>query len=169
MREKERFPVVFESPFALMRRLSSNMERVFDDFEVRHPFLLAPEGRPFDWIPPVDVYQKDQQFIVRAELPGLEKEDVKIEVMEKYLTITGERKYEKEEKREGFVRAERSYGTFFRSIPLPEGAVADKAKAMFKKGVLEIEVPIAVKKPIEGRRLPIEEPAEKPEKELLGV
>jgi HSP20 family protein len=169
MKDKDRLPLVLQSPFALMRRLTGDMERMFDDFDIRRPLTFQPAARPVDWLPPVEILQDDKQMIVRAELPGLKKEDVKIEVLEDHLTIEGERKQEKEETREGYVRTERSYGTFFRSIPLPEGAQADNAKATFKDGVLEVDIPVAVKKPVAGRRLVIEGPQEKEKKELVGV
>jgi HSP20 family protein len=154
------------TPFGLMRRLNDEMERMFEDFGFRRPFafITAPE-KTFDWIPAIEVFEKDKKLFVRAELPGLTKEDVKIDVLEDVLTLKGERKHEKEEKAEGYIRTERAYGTFYRQIPLPEGAKVDAAKAIFKNGVLEIEVPVEAKKPV-GRTLPIEEVKEK---ELVGV
>jgi HSP20 family protein len=142
------------------------MERMFQDLDFSRPFaLVGPSAREFDWLPAVEIYEKDNTIIVRADLPGLTRDDVKIEITDQLLTIQGERKQEKEEKGEGYVTTERSYGTFFRQIALPEGASTDAAKATFKNGVLEIEVPVMAKKPAGSRTLPIEEP----EKTLAGV
>jgi HSP20 family protein len=95
--------------------------------------------------------------MVRADLPGLTKEDVKVELTENLLMISGERKEEKEEKREGFYRSERSYGSFYREVPLPEGAMTEKAAATFRNGVLEITIPAAKLEP-STRKLEIKEP-----------
>jgi HSP20 family protein len=88
-----------------------------------------------------DVHEREDKFCVRVDLPGLMKEDVKVEVTHDELTIEGERKLEKSEKKEGFYRSERSYGSFLRSIPIPEYVKAENATATFKNGVLEIEMP----------------------------
>ncbi|HXW04143.1 MAG TPA: Hsp20/alpha crystallin family protein [Vicinamibacterales bacterium] len=163
--------VPYRTPFALMRRLTDEMDRIFEDFEIRRPFaFFKPEVVAAEWAPIVELLEKEDRLVVRAELPGLKKEDVKIEVTAEYLTLQGERRQEKEEKEKGYIRTERFYGTFFRQIPLPEGANPEVARATFKDGVLEIEVPILVKKPEAGRRLPIEEPKEKEkEKELVAA
>ncbi|HSC28343.1 MAG TPA: Hsp20/alpha crystallin family protein [Vicinamibacterales bacterium] len=165
MKNKELVPFT-QTPFRLMRRLSDEMERLFEDFEFRRPFaFLAPQEKMFDWIPAIEVFQKDKKLVVRAELPGLTKDDVKIDVTENMLTLQGERKQVKEEKEEGYLRTERYYGSFYRQIALPEGARTEGVKALFKNGVLEIEVPVEIKK-LAGRQVPIEE-VEK--KELVGV
>lgn len=169
MKSKELVPAAFQSPFTLMRRLSDEMERMFDDFNIRRPLaLLAPEIRTFEWAPAIEVVEKDKKLFVRAELPGLTKDDVKIELTDELLTIKGERKQEREEKKEGYFQTERFYGSFFRQVALPEGVNAETARAIFKDGILEIQLPIEVKKPI-GRTLPIEEPKKEEKKELVGV
>jgi HSP20 family protein len=102
------------------------------------------------------VLHSDGQLMVRADLPGLTKDDVKVEMTNDMLTISGERKKEIEEKREGFYRSERSYGSFYRQIPLPEGVQTEKANAIFRNGVLEITMPAAkLKTPV--RKLEIKE------------
>jgi HSP20 family protein len=88
---------------------------------------------------------------VRADVPGLSKDDLTVEVGEDQLTIQGERKYDHEEEREGVYRSERSYGSFYRQIPLPSGVNAEEASADFRNGVLEITMP-APKRQQEGRR-----------------
>lgn len=173
MRNKELVPMAFQNPFTLLRRMTDEMDRIFEDFEIRRPFaLLRPEVRAVEWAPAIELFEKDGKLFVRAELPGLKKEDVKVEVTEEFLVLQGERKQEKEEKEKGYIRTERFYGTFYRQIPLPEGAKPELAKAVFKDGVLEIELPLEVKKPIEARQLPIEEIVVKEapkEKELVGA
>lgn len=107
------------------------------------------------WMPPVEVLQQGDKLLVRADLPGLQKDDVRVEVQSGALTIEGERKQEFEETEEGVYRSERVYGRFSRSIPLPEGADADQAKATFRNGVLEVELPVAAQAE-QGRRLEIQ-------------
>jgi len=144
------------SPFGLMRRYAEEMDRVFDDFRTRFfPRLDFPKIETA-WAPPIEVSERGGQLVVRAELPGLAKKDVKVEVHDDALTIQGERRQEREEKRKGFYRSERSYGSFFRRIPLPEGIDATNVKASFKDGILEVTMP-APPKPAKGRSVPIEE------------
>jgi HSP20 family protein len=96
----------------------------------------------FQQVPAVDVFEKDGALHVRADLPGLTEKDVDIEVGEEGLTLSGEKKEEKEVKEEKYYRAERSYGKFIRRIALPKAADVGKAEAKFKDGVLEIDIPL---------------------------
>jgi HSP20 family protein len=93
------------------------------------------------WVPAMDLVETDAHFVLRADLPGLTEEDVAIEVEDSVLTLSGERKAEHEEKGEGFHRVERSFGSFSRSLSLPDGVDADKIEAKFDSGVLEVRVP----------------------------
>ncbi|WP_395741741.1 Hsp20/alpha crystallin family protein [Prosthecobacter sp.] len=93
------------------------------------------------WSPLVDITEDDKEYLVKAELPDLKKEEVKITVENGELTISGERKIEKEEKNKKFHRIERSYGSFVRSFTLPEGVSGDKVSADFKNGLLEVHLP----------------------------
>jgi HSP20 family protein len=137
------------NPFGMMRRFTMDMERLFEDFGgFRFPTLLNAERWPLhtefvetQWLPEVEVLEQNGQFIVRADLPGMTRDDIKVELNDNVLTISGERKEEKEEKREGFYRSERSYGNFYRQLPLPEGAMIGKAEATFVNGVLEVTMP----------------------------
>jgi HSP20 family protein len=106
------------------------------------------------WAPPLEVRHKDGNFIVTAELPGIAKEDVKVEVIEESLVVAGEKKVVKEEKEEGYFRSERSYGKFYRSIPLPKGAKADLIKAELTNGILKVVIPVPEVKPT-LRQVPI--------------
>jgi len=131
----------FENPFSLMRRFSHEMDRLFEDFGFR-PRFFENTVETGVWSPDVEVLEKGGQFIVRADLPGLTKEEVKVGVTDDVLTLEGERKTVKEEKREGYFRSERNYGAFYRAIPLPEGVKADAIVANFKNGVLEVTMPL---------------------------
>ena len=118
--------------------MQSEMNRVFDAFFGRGPGN-GTRGRR--WVPAIDLVERDDQLVLRADLPGLDRDDVSIEVKDNVLTVTGERKAEHEEKAEGFHRVERAYGTFSRSLTLPEGIDADAVTAEFDKGVLEVRIP----------------------------
>ncbi len=93
------------------------------------------------WIPAMDLVETPAEFVLRADLPGLSENDVNIEVDDNVLTISGERKTEHEERKEGYYRVERSSGSFSRSLTLPEGVDADAVRASFDKGVLEVRIP----------------------------
>jgi len=154
------------NPFRMMRRFTKDMERLFSDFEdFRFSNFFkdfAPFSMEFDtakWVPQIEVLHNNGQLLLRADLPGLTKDDVKVEVTNDMLTISGERKEEKEEKREGFYRSERSYGSFYREIPLPEGAKTEDAAATFRNGVLEITMPVP-KVETPTRKIEIKEPTE---------
>jgi HSP20 family protein len=123
------------SPFGLMRELGEEMDRAFRG--------AIPRANLEPWAPPVDIRKCNGDVVVTAELPGLKKEDVKVELTEDALIIQGERKQEHTEDHEGFHSWERSYGKFYRSIPLPEGAKMDQAKAELTDGVLKVSVPVS--------------------------
>ena len=156
------------NPFGMMRRFTKDMERLFDDFGGfsfpnlfnREFFPVGTEFKDFDWMPQIEVLRNNGELMVKADLPGLTKDDVKVEMTDETLTISGERKEEKEEKREGFYRSERSYGSFYRQIPLPEGVKTENANATFRNGVLEVTMP-APKTESHARKLEIKEAPEK--------
>jgi HSP20 family protein len=93
------------------------------------------------WVPAMDLVETDDSFVLRADLPGMTQEDVKIELEENVLTVSGERKSQHEIKQEGYHRVERAFGSFSRSLTLPKGVDADAVTAKFDNGVLEISVP----------------------------
>jgi HSP20 family protein len=143
------------TPFSLMRRLSDELDRAFTT-----SFGLPTWGRGSEqqqglWAPTVEVRQDENNLIVTAELPGINKDNVKVEVNNDGLAISGERRSEHEEKRQGFYRSERSYGRFYRLVPLPEGIDPDKAKAQFKDGMLEVELPLPDTMKRRNREIPI--------------
>ena len=153
------------NPFQMMRRFTKDMERLFEDFGgLSFPNFFRTDFAPFqmefdkgEWVPQIEVLRNNGELMVRADLPGLTKDDVKVEVTDELLTISGERKEEKEEKREGFYRSERSYGSFYRQIPLPECPKTENAAATFANGVLEITIP-APEVAAATRKVEIKEP-----------
>jgi HSP20 family protein len=122
----------------------------------RWPFRSGRESGTL-WTPQIETFQRGNEFVVRADLPGLTKDDVKVDVTEDSITLQGERREEHEEDREGYYRSERSYGSFYRVVPLPDGAITDSAKAQFNNGVLEIVLQAPPKEVSRGRRLEISE------------
>jgi HSP20 family protein len=153
----------------MLERFADEMDRVFDDFGLGRSWLTPRFGRSWlrspgrseweAWTPEVEVFQRGNELVMRADLPGLTKDDVKVDVTDESVTIQGERKREHEEEREGIFRSERSYGAFSRVIPLPEGAMTDQAKARFADGVLEITMPAPPEQVRRGRRIEIAEGA----------
>lgn len=135
-------------PLGLMRELSEEMDRAFRG--------AIPSTRLEPWAPTMDVQHCNGDLVVTAELPGLKKEDVKVELTDDSLVIQGERRHEHKEDHEGFHSFERSYGRFYRSIPLPEGAKTNQAKAELTDGVLKVSMPVPETKK-KTRQIPVEQ------------
>jgi HSP20 family protein len=114
---------------------SREVDRLFD------AFLGQAERGGRRWVPPMDLVEAENHFVLKADLPGLREDDVKIEVQDGTLTISGERKAEHEEREHGWYRIERSFGAFNRSLTLPEHVDASAISAEFKDGVLEVRIP----------------------------
>jgi len=162
----------FSTPFEFMNRMSDEMDRTFDrlfrDFGMARrswfphsPFRSAGNEA---WAPRIEAFQKGDRFTVRAELPGLKKDDVQVEMRDDAVTIRGERREEREEEREGYYHSERDYGQFYRTIPLPEGVISESAQATFNHGVLEISMQAPPAEASRGRRLEIKDASEGSEK-----
>ncbi len=143
--------------FPFMRRFFREFDTLFNRMGLPEPKFFGFEKEPTLWSPDVEVLEKGNEFIVRVDVPGLKKEEVKVEVTDEAIILQGERKQEKEEKGEGFFRSERSYGSFYRTIPLPEGVKPEEAKATVADGVLEVKMPL-LKIEEKRRRLEITEP-----------
>ena len=129
------------TPFEFMRRFGEEMDKLFGDFDFGRGWLppaLARGAGAGIWAPEIEMFEQDGELIVRADLPGLTKDDVNVEIDNDAITIEGERRSEQNENREGFYRTERSYGRFYRRLPLPDGVEAENADATFRDGVLEI-------------------------------
>lgn len=156
-----RYPV--SSPFAMLQKFSEDIDRLMEGvmpvfggtFPVPRMMTMPSKGVPMPWAPRIDVSQKADALIVSADLPGLTKDDIKVDITPGMLTLHGERKEEKETKGQGFHHAERTYGAFYRDIPLPEGVIVEKAAVTFKNGVLTITIPTAAK--AGARRLEVRE------------
>lgn len=152
---------ISRDPFALLRQMTSDLDRVFET-----PFGSEfgwPSFRGFaipeaaKWAPEIDVFERDNRLVTKVDLPGMKKEDVSVEVADGYLSISGERKAETEGKEGSIYRSERSYGSFYRAVPLPEGAGIDDVKATFADGVLEVSVPMPAKVEAKPRAVRIED------------
>ena len=107
------------------------------------------------WAPQIELFQRGNELVVRADLPGLDRDDVNVEVENGVLWITGERREQHEDRREGFYHSERSYGSFHRAIPLPDGVNEDQINAQFRDGVLEVTIPVPRQEQQRGRRVEI--------------
>lgn len=159
-------------PFSLMRRISEDMDRLFEGFfgpgllgsrgplgasnslfEGQSPFGL---GRTGQW-PEIDVHQEGDRLIILADVPGLNREDVHVEVQDQRIVISGERQTQNERREGGFYHSERSFGSFSRAIPLPENANVESASASFENGVLRIEIEAPDQQRSRGRRIEIRE------------
>lgn len=134
-------PMLGLSPF-------EEMERWFDE-SFRRPFGLwrsswlprmwdAGNG---DFTPSVDIYEEKEDIIIKAELPGMKKNDITVDITDDLVTISGEKKEEKKTEKDDYFRVERAFGTFKRSFRLPKDVIADKAKAQFDDGILELRIP----------------------------
>ena len=148
------------SPWELMRRMSEEMDQLFESLGGRR---ATPAGRQRGGmelgtaapllVPHIDVQQRGNELVVKADLPGLRPEDINVAVDRGVLTISGERRQEEREEREGFIRSEISYGTFYRTIPLPDGADEERVAATFRNGVLEVTIPVSERQ--QGRRVQV--------------
>lgn len=139
-------PRMLRGPFRELARMEREMEDLFG--RVEWPWR-AERG----WAPAIDMVDAKEEIVLRADLPGMDEKSIDVSVQDGTVTISGERKEEKEEKKEDYYYAERSYGAFSRTVMLPVGVDADRVKATFKKGVLEVHLPKA--KEATGRKVDI--------------
>lgn len=163
LQRRDPFETAWSSPFAVMRRFQDEFDRWFGSPGAGRNWVPSPEDQ-LDWAPAIDVFQRGSELVVRADVPGISKDDIEVEVNDDSVVIRGERRYEKDEEREGVYRSERSYGTFARVVPLPDGTITDSAKANFKDGVLEVVMEAPGREVKRGRRIEIGagKPASKP-------
>ena len=137
-----------EQPFEVLHR---QMNDLFDNF---FSGFGSPRGWPVD-SPRFEVSETDDEIRVKAELPGMDEKDIEVNLDESYLTIRGEKKAEREEKKRSYVLSEVSYGQFHRTFPLPSGIERDKVKARFKKGVLTLTLPKSETAKEQRKQIPI--------------
>lgn len=123
------------TPWQELESMNRQLSHLLDD---SHTVMSTEHGQ---WAPSVDIRETDEALLVHAELPGIDKKDVKLEVKDGVLTISGERRYEKDVKEENVHRIERSYGSFTRSFSLPTNIDAEKVDAEMKDGVLTVRLP----------------------------
>ncbi len=125
------------SPFQELENLQREMNRLFD---LTFPRLGEADTTLLggQWTPAIDIYDSKDNIVVKADLPGLKKDDIEVSIQDNILTIKGEKKQEREVKEEDYIRSERFYGSFHRSISLPSEVDSSKVKAVFKDGVLEL-------------------------------
>jgi HSP20 family protein len=128
-------------PIAELNSIQNEMNRLFNTF-FDQPAAAGRGGAPGRrWIPPMDLVETADHYVLRADLPGLSDEDINIQLEDNVLTVSGERKARHEGNEEGYYRIERAFGTFARSLTLPEGVDPDGVQAEFDRGVLEIRIP----------------------------
>jgi HSP20 family protein len=150
-------PLLFASPFSLMRMLNEEMARMFTDSGAgRGSQASSGAGEVATWSPRVEAFERDGQLVVRADLPGMSKDDVDVEIADDALIIRGERRQEHEEHRDGFSVCEVTHGSFYRRIPLPEGVNTQNAAATFRDGVLEIKMQVPQRE-ASSRRLEVQD------------
>jgi HSP20 family protein len=153
------------NPFQVFRRINDEMDRWFDRALNGYPTQQADStqslqqnfNRPGTWSPRIEAFQRGDEFIVRAELPGLKREDVRVNVTEDSIVLEGERRDEFENTHGDVYHSERSYGSFYREIPLPAGAISENANATFRNGVLEIKLQSPPSEVRRGRSVEINE------------
>jgi HSP20 family protein len=133
--------IVRWEPFRELGSLQAEMNRLFNSVLDTPAPGNGGTGPARRWMPAMDLAETDEHFVLRADLPGLGQDDVKIELEDGTLTISGERRAERESKDEGFYRVERAFGSFSRSLTLPQGVDPEGVTAQFDRGVLEVRIP----------------------------
>jgi HSP20 family protein len=144
--------------FPLFQRLSHELDALFEGFGMERPVY---ENTRTAWAPTLEMFTKNNELFVKLDVPGIKKEEITIELTDGTLIVRGERKSEKEEKEHNLYTTERTYGSFYRTVVLPEGAKFELAKATLRDGVLEITMPLA-KVEEKTRKLDIVEPTPGP-------
>jgi HSP20 family protein len=148
---------LFEPSF--FGNVTTDLERMLEEFGMGRRAFRPVWPRPeteLAWTPRIEIAAEHDEFMVRAELPGVEPKDVTVEVRDERLILKGTRHKTFETSKEEFVKTERVYGEFYRAIPLPEGAIAEAAKAVFVNGVLEIRLPVPPRPEPKTRRVKVE-------------
>lgn len=128
-------------PFEMMRRFSEDVDRFFGETGSMVGGRSGDRGLMSIWTPRAEMFERDNRFVVRVELPGMQKEDVRVSVLNDTLIIEGERRQNEEQQRSGWYQSEWNYGRFQREIPLPETVDPSQVNARFTNGVLEVDMP----------------------------
>lgn len=144
---------IFRTPIGMVENMLSDVEGFW-----QQP-LFRQVARRFDkdlaWMPTLDVYQEEGDLVLKADLPGMKKEDIRISLEEGALVLQGERKEETKTEKESFYLSERSYGSFYRRLPLTFKADFAKIVAQFKDGVLEVHIPMPAEEPPKAQEIPV--------------
>lgn len=148
-KKQEVAPAPKQSPFLALQR---EMNKLFDEFDFGKGLLSWPEQMP-DFHAKVDVKDTDKEIVVTAEIPGIDIKNVEVTLRADSLTLKGEKKEEKEEKENGYYRMERSYGSFYRAIPLPCAVDRDNVAATYKDGVMKVVLPKTEKAPATEQKI----------------
>jgi HSP20 family protein len=138
---------------------STDLERMFDEFGLGRYFLAPLRQKPdadVAWTPRIEIAVEHNELVVRAELPGVEPTNITVEVKDERLILKGTREKTSKMTKEEYVKTERIYGEFYRAIPLPEGAIAEGATAVFDNGVLEIRLPVPPRPEPKARKVNVE-------------
>lgn len=156
------------SPYSLMRRMAEDMDRIFGQFGFGPSLGFGPLAAPAlgqggglssgglrAWAPQLETFRRGDKLVVRADLPGLRREDVNVEIDNGMLTISGHRSEEQVDERDDFYRSERSYGEFHRVLPLPENMTGESCEATFKDGVLEVTLPLPKQQERKARKIDV--------------
>ena len=153
-----------------MRRISDEMDRLFENFGMGRSLFSGQEqgnwgegepvgqNAPSMWSPHIEVCERNGKLLIQADLPGIKRDDINVRVEQDAIILQGQRNQEQTTNQSGYYRSERSYGSFYRTIPLPEGANTESATASFRDGVLEIELD-APRQQLRGRMLEIRDSA----------
>jgi HSP20 family protein len=167
-------------PFSMMRRITDEMDRMFENFGMGRSLFPggSAQGSSWDagsyggtvaamWSPRIEVCERNGKMLIQADLPGMKRDDVHVRIEQDEVIIQGERRQDESNQQGGYYRSERSYGSFYRTIPLPEGTDADSANATFRDGVLEIELDAPRQQ--QGRTLEIRDAASSPSGSRAGT
>jgi HSP20 family protein len=150
-----------------MRQMQDEVDHWFHRMGVDRSWMSPSNwlgGHEGEWRPAIDAFQRGNEFVIRADVPGMARHDLSVEVSDDAVTIGGERRHEAHEDREGMFWSERRHGSFCRVVPLPPGAVAGSAKATFMNGVLEVVLQAPSQETRRGRKIDISGRDEKNEK-----
>jgi HSP20 family protein len=139
--EEVQMALIRWEPVRELNTIQTEMNRLFNTFFDTPPATGGAGQQLRRWVPAMDLMEAGEDFVLRADLPGLSEQDVSIELEDNVLTISGERKAEHEARKDGFYRVERAWGTFSRSLTLPEGVDPEGVRASFDRGVLEVRIP----------------------------
>ena len=154
-------PVILASPFSLMRQLMEDLDQLAAGGTASGATLAGRSGRDAVWVPTIEVSEEDGQLVVRVDAPGVNRDQIEVEIDDGQLIISGERKEEHEERRGESYRTELSYGRFYRAIPLPDGVHPEQAQATFNNGVLEIRSPCPTRR--QAQRVQVQDGAKTPQ------